>query len=73
VEAENGKDDKLVLVPCRLEQDQFAFIEDLKNRRILGRNRNAVIRALINYAMVDMAKTGFLQQYRAMRDEARKL
>jgi len=56
----------------RLEADQLDFIKDLEKRRILGRNQSAVIRALISYAMQDMAKNDFIQKHLAMRESARK-
>jgi hypothetical protein len=69
---EEEKDDRLEQFPCRLEAEQISFIEDLAKRRILGRHKSAVLRALVNYAMTDMAKTDFIQKYRQMRDAARK-
>jgi hypothetical protein len=67
-----GEKDRLEGFPCRLEAEQIAFIEDLAENRILGKDKSAVLRALVNYAMTDMAKTEFIQKYRAMRDAARK-
>lgn len=69
---EEEKDDNLKLFPCRLEAEQIAFIKDLAKRRVLGHNKSAVMRALLNYAMQDMAKTEFIQKYRQMRDALRK-
>lgn len=59
-------------ISFRLEVEQLAFIKDLEKRRILGRNQSAVLRALINYAMQDMAKNEFIQKYQAMREAARR-
>lgn len=59
-------------ISFRLEVEQLAFIKDLEKRRILGRNQSAVLRALINYAMQEMAKNEFIQKYQAMREAARK-
>lgn len=59
-------------ISCRFEFDQFEFIKDLEKRQILGRNKNAVVRALIAYAMQDMAKTEFIQKHLAMREAARR-
>jgi len=56
----------------RLEADQLDFIKDLEKHRILGRNQSAVIRALISYAMQDMAKNDFIQKHLSMRGAARK-
>lgn len=69
---EDEREDRLVPFSCRLEAEQESFIVDLAQRRVLGRNKSAVIRALLNYAMQDMAKIDFIQKYRAMRDAARK-
>jgi hypothetical protein len=66
------KSDNLEAFSCRLEREQISFIEDLTKRRVLGSNKNVVLRALISYAMQHMAETEFIQKYRAMRDGARK-
>jgi hypothetical protein len=66
------KDDRLELFTCRLEAEQISFIEDLVKRRVLGSKKSAVMRALVNYAMQDMAKTDFIQKYRQMRDALKK-
>ena len=57
---------------CRLEAEQISFIKDLVKRRVFGSKKSAVVRALLNYAMQDMAKTDFIQKYLAMRSAARK-
>jgi hypothetical protein len=69
---EEEKGDGLEKFSCRLEAEQVNFINDLVNRRVLGSKKSAVARALLNYAMQDMAKTDFIQKYLAMRNAARK-
>lgn len=69
---EEEKGDGLEKFSCRLEPEQISFINDLVKRRVLGSKKSAVMRALLNYAMQEMAKTEYVQKYRAMRDALRK-
>lgn len=69
---EEEKGDGLEPFSCRLEAEQISFIKDLVKRRVLGNKKSAVVRALLNYAIQDMAKTEFIQKYRQMRDAVRK-
>jgi len=69
---EEEKGDGLEKFGCRLEAEQISFIKDLVKRRVFGSKKSAVVRALLNYAMQDMAKTDFIQKYLAMRSAARK-
>ena len=66
------KEEGLEPFSCRLEAEQISFINDLVKRRVLGHKKSAVVRALLNYAMQDMAKTEFIQKYRQMRDALSK-
>lgn len=66
------KSDNLVHFSCRLEAEQLDFINDMAKRRLLGHNKRAVLRALLHYAMQDMAKTDFIQKYQAMRHTVKK-
>jgi hypothetical protein len=66
------KDDNLKPLRCGVEAEQLSFIEDLKNSRVFGSKRSAVVRAMLAYAMQQMAKEEFIQKYRAMREAARK-
>jgi len=43
------KSDNLEAFSCRLEREQISFIEDLTARRVLGSNKNVVLRALISF------------------------
>ena len=66
------KGDNLVPFSCRLEAEQIDFINDMAKRRVLGHNRRAVLRGLLNYAMQDIVKTDFIQKYLAARAALKK-
>ena len=71
-EEKDEKDDNLKPLRCGIEAEQMSFIEDLKDSRVFGSKKSAVVRALLNYAMQQMASTDQVQKYRAMREAARK-
>jgi hypothetical protein len=54
-----------------LEVEQIDFIQDMVGRRVMGRNQSAVIRGLLTYAIQDIVKTGFIEQWLEAR-KARK-
>ena len=69
---EEEKGDNLEPFACRLEPDQVAFILELTKRRVMGSKKSAVTRAIISYAMQQMAANEHVQKLIAMREAARK-
>ena len=66
------KGDNLESFTVRLEPEQIAFIDDLAKRRVMGSKKSAVTRAVIAYAMQQMAANEYVQKYIAMRNAVRK-
>lgn len=70
--SDEDQKDNLVAQSLRLEVEQVEFIELLAKRRVLGRNKSAVVRALLNNAIQDLVNRDSINKYMEAKEHLRK-
>lgn len=64
--------EKTVQQSYRLPVEQVEFIDQLAGLQILGANRSAVMRTLLNNAIKDLVESEFVRKYRETNELLKK-